>query len=47
MDAMDDFQRLQFSAENTFVYNPNARDCWIRVNDGEPVCIPAGQLISL
>ncbi len=47
MDAMDDFQRLQFSADNTLVYNPNARDCWIRVNDGEPICIPAGQQVEL
>ncbi len=47
MDAMDDLERLQFSADNTFVFNPNARDCWIRVNDGEAVCIPAGQLVDL
>ncbi len=47
MDAMDDFQRLQFSADNTLVYNPNARDCWIRVNDGEPICISAGQQVEL
>ncbi len=47
MDAMDDLERLQFSADNTFVFNPNARDCWIRVNDGEAMCIPAGQLVDL
>ena len=47
MDAMDDFRRLEFSAENTFVFNPNARDCWIRVNDAAPICIPAGQLVNL
>lgn len=47
MDAMDDFQRLQFAADNSFVFNPNARDCWIRVNDGDPVCIPAGATVQL
>ena len=47
MDAMDDFRRLQFSADSSFVFNPNCRDCWARVNDGEPVCIPAGQQIKL
>ena len=47
MDAMDDFRRLEFSADNTFVFNPNCRDCWIRVNDASPICIPAGQLVSL
>lgn len=47
MDAMDDFQRLQFAADNSFVFNPNARDCWIRVNDGEPVRIPSGETVRL
>ena len=47
MDAMDDFARLQFAADNAFVHNPNARDCWIRVNDGEPVRIPGGETVRL
>jgi len=47
MDAMDDLKRLRFSADNSFVFNPNAADCWIRVNDGDPVRIPAGEQISL
>ncbi len=46
-DAMDDLHRLQFSADNSFVYNPNARSCFIRVNDGEPVEIPGGSLVCL
>jgi len=46
MDCMDDFARLQFTAENTAVYNPNARDCWIAVNDA-PVCIPGGKTVRL
>jgi len=47
MDCMDDFKRLQFAADNEFVCNPNARDCWITVNDGEPVCIPGGETVRL
>ena len=37
------FLRLQFAADNGFVYNPSARACWLRVNDGEPVCVAAGE----
>ena len=47
MDCMDDFARLQFAADNRFVYNPNARDCWISVNDGEPIRIPGGETVRL
>ena len=42
-----DFKRLQFACDNNFVYNPNARDCWISVNDGDPICIPAGRTVTL
>ena len=47
IDCLDDFKRLQFAADNSVVYNPNARDCWIRVNDAPPVCIPGGQTVQL
>ena len=47
MDCMDDFHNLLFAADNDFVYNPNARDCYIAVNDQQPVCIPAGQTVRL
>lgn len=47
MDCLDDFDRLCFAADNSFVHNPNARDCWLRVNDGEPVCVPAGGTMRL
>jgi hypothetical protein len=47
MDAMDDFARLRFSADNSFVSNPSARDCWISVNDGAPVAIPGGSTVKL
>ena len=44
---MDDYSRLQFAADNHFVYNPNARDCYISVNDGTAVRIPAGETAEL
>lgn len=47
MDCLDDFARLQFTADNSRVYNPNARDCWIRVNDSNAVRLPGGALTSL
>lgn len=47
MDCLDDFDRLRFAADNGFVENPNSRDCWITVNDGAPVRVPAGTLIRL
>ena len=46
MDCLDDFSRLQFAADNSFVHNPNARDCWISVND-DPVRVPAGETLRL
>ena len=46
MDCLDRFAGLQFAADNSFVHNPNAEDCWITVND-EPVCIPGGQVVTL
>ena len=47
MDAMDDYARLQFAAGNRFVYNSNDRDCWISVNDGPALWIPAGEIVGL
>ena len=46
MDCLDDFARLRFSADNSFVYNPNARDSWISVG-GNIVRIPAGETVKL
>ena len=47
MDWMDDQRRLRFAADNSFVHNPNAADCWISVNDREPERIPGGSTIRL
>ena len=46
MDCMDDFSHLQFAADNSFVFNPGIRDCWISV-DGSPVRIPGGETVRL
>lgn len=46
IDCLDQFGRLQFSADNRFVHNPNAVECWISVND-EPRRIPGGETVRL
>lgn len=47
VDYMDVFHRLQFAADNSFVYNPSAANAWIRVNDGAPINIPGGARVTL
>ena len=47
VDCMEQFRQLQFAADNSFVYNSTAADAWIRVNDGEPIRIPGGELVRL
>ena len=47
LDCLDDYARLQFAADNSFVFNPNIRDCWVSVNDQDPIRIPAGRNIRL
>ena len=46
MDCLDGFRQLQFAADNSFVFNPGAADCWIAVND-EPRRIPGGETVRL
>ena len=46
-DCMDALHSLRFAADNSFVQNPGARDCWISVNDGTPVRIPGGETVRL
>ena len=43
-DCIENFRRLRFSADNRFVFNPNAASCWITVN-GTAVEIPSGQTV--
>jgi len=46
-DYVQVWQRLQFAADNAFVYNPSAASAWVRVNNGSPVEIPGGAQIRL
>ena len=47
MDWVVDNARLQYTADNSAVYNPNARDCWISVNDEPAIRIPGGKTVRL
>ncbi len=46
-DAVQNWGRLQFAADNSFVYNPCAASVWVRVDKNEPVEIPGGKLVRL
>lgn len=41
------FDRLQFFADNQFVYNPSVKSVWIRVNDGDAIEIKGGETVDL
>ncbi|MBQ6528037.1 MAG: polysaccharide deacetylase family protein [Clostridia bacterium] len=43
VDYMEVFQRLQFAADNSFVYNPSVDSAWLSVGPGRIVEIPGGQ----
>lgn len=45
-DYMEVCDRLQFAADESFVYNPSAADAWLSV-DGRIVKVPGGSLVSL
>lgn len=47
VDYVDVFDRLQFAADNSFVYNPSAASAWLRVDNGEPIEIPGGAQVTL
>ena len=44
-DFVKTWERLQFSADNSFVYNPSVASAWVRVNQNEPMEIPGGTLV--
>lgn len=41
------FDRLQFSADNRFVYNPSAASAWLRVNDKAYIEVKGGETAFL
>lgn len=45
-DYMEACDRLQFAADESFVYNPSAADVWLSV-DGRTVKVPGGSQVSL
>lgn len=47
VDYMERFDRLEFAADLSFVYNPSAKPVWIIVNDKNTVCIPGGETVFL
>jgi len=47
VDYMEAFKRLQFAADNSFVFNPNAMDVFILVNGQNTVKIPGGHTVRL
>lgn len=47
VDYNDVFDRLQFSADNEFVYNPSAASAWLRVNDHDYVEVKGGETVRL
>ena len=46
-DYVKTWARLQFAADNAFVFNPSAASAWVRVNRNDPVEIPGGSLVRL
>lgn len=46
-DFVQTWERLQFAADNSFVYNPSAASAWVRVNQNAPVEIKGGTLVHL
>lgn len=47
VDYMEAFDRLQFAADLSFVYNPSYQSVWIIVDDEKVVEIPGGATVTL
>lgn len=47
VDYMDAYNRLQFAADLSFVYNPSAISVWLIINDDKAVEVPGGATIAL
>lgn len=43
LNCIEDFNRLQYSADGTLIYNPNARDVWVAPLNGEVFVIKSGE----
>ena len=47
VDYNDVFNRLQFAADNSFVYNPSVASAWLMKNDEECIEVKGGTLVKL
>lgn len=47
VDYMEAYDRLQFAADLSFVYNPSFQSVWIIIDDDQVVEIPGGATVSL
>ena len=47
VDYLESFERLQFAADRSFVYNPNVASCWITINDSKIVELKGGETTFL
>ncbi len=47
VDYMEAYDRLQFAADRSFVYNPSAMSVWIIINDDKVVEIKGGETVTL
>lgn len=47
VDYLEEAKRLQFAADCSFVYNPNARSIWLRIGEDKFVEVKGGTQVSL
>ena len=47
VDYMEAFDRLQFSADLSFVYNPSVMSVWLLIDDKRVIEIPGGATVEL
>ena len=47
IDYMEVLNRLRFSADSTFVYNPSVQSAWLSVNDKQIVEVSGGSYVDL
>lgn len=47
VNYLERWDRLVFSADRSFVYNPSIDSCWLSINNGKIVEIPGGETVYL
>lgn len=46
IDYMEVLNRLRFSADGTFVYNPSVQSAWLQVNEKRILEVPGGAYVD-